>query len=345
MTTSPEATNAETTDAANTDSTAVSNFISAATAAANAPGDVDPLAAYLSQYEKDEFADEAQEYLSDEEVAAEIAAQVSPDTTEDAEQNESEANPYAEAEQRLLAREEAVRKQENDFELKVKEAVARRTDFRGKKADEVLKSLGFDPELVLKEMMYERASDTNPVKGKLREELRDIHTKRELDSMRAELESARVVEAQRQYFQSIDSGAREYVTTKVDEKVTPIFAEVAKTKPERAHQRVMQVILEDARERLARGEDGEPLSYADAVKRVEADWSELAGVFRSKKEAAVSNDKKAVTVPVTRPVKTTKPVVKPVTELTVEDEINAGIEKAKKTFYQTEAKARGITKR
>lgn len=335
--TGSEATNAE------TGNDAVKNFMAAAAADANKPGEVDPLSAYLAQYETDVFEEEASEYLSDDEVAAEIAAATPGNEVADGEQvdESGEVNPYAEAEARLLAREEAVRKQENDLETRVKEAVSRKLDFRGKNAEDVLKSLGFDPELVLKDMMYQRASDTNPVKAKLREELRDIHTKRELDTMRAELEHSKVVEAQRQYFQSIDDGAREYVT-KVDEKVTPIFAEVAKTAPELAHQRIMQVILEDARDRLAKGEDGEPLSYAEAAKRADAGWSKLAEVLRKKVVAAP--EAKKVGAVAKKPVVTSKPIVKPATELTVEDEINAGIEKAKKTFYQTEARRRGITK-
>jgi hypothetical protein len=237
---------------------------------------------------------------------------------------------------RLMAREEAVRKMEADFEAKVAAAVKAKTpNFKGKDPEDVLKEVGFDPELVLKEMMYKRASDNNPVKAKLKEELRDWHTKKELDSMRLELEKRDAIAEQARYFQTVSSEARKHVES-VDEKVAPVFSKLAKAKTDYAHQRVMQEIVKDAQERLARGEDGEPLSYSDAVSRVEKDLAVLAEVLASKADTT-QGKKSAVVNPA---MKTTKPLVKPVKEPTSDELIQMGIDKALKTFYVEEEKAK-----
>ena len=291
-----------------------------------------------------------EEYIAritaDEETAklAEIRDAPEPETEETEETTEETAGAEETPEvpavatglDRLAAREEEVRKKEVDFDARVTAAVrAKLPDFRGKSPEDVLKLAGWDPDLALKQMMFEKASPDNPVRAKLKDELRDYHTKKEIDSMRAELENRDREATQRQYFQTVTDGARKHVES-VDEKVAPVFAAVAKTKPDYAHQRIMQVIVQDAQTRFARGEDGEPMSYADAVKAVEVELGVVAEALKAKNVSVTKPS-----TPGNTPVLTTKkPIVKPKKELSHEETIQAAIDGAMRVFEREETKSR-----
>lgn len=247
---------------------------------------------------------------------------------------------------RLLAREQEVANKERDFDKRVEAAVLAKTpSLKGKSHEDVLKMAGFDPELVLKQMMYERASDTNPVKAKLKDELRDLHHRKEIESVRAELEKRDAQRAQQEYFQSINDGARQYVTTKVDEKVLPTFALVAKTKPDKMHARVMQVITQDAASRLAKGEDGEPMAYADAAKAVEAELAELAEVIKAGMSGSNTQKKVAATIKASKQPVLNQPIIKKSPSQEVDDEIQTAIQASIGIFHAEEAKAKGVRRK
>lgn len=298
---------------------------------------------YLSEYEDNSFEEEAKQYLENtesdakpdtEDEKSDVKAE-KPDVDTDA---EAEETPEQAGMKRLQAREEEVRNLEKDFENRVASAVkAKIPDFSGKGPADVLKHFGIDPEIAMKQLMYERASDDNPVKAKLKEELRDYQTSLELKAVRAELERRDAEQAQRKYYQDISDGARKYVTDGADEKVAPFFTEVAKAKPDYAHGRVMQVIVQDAQERYARGENGEPLTYSEAAKRVNDDLKVLAEIFRAEKKAVKPNTNATSTTP----AKLDKPVIKPVATSTEEDILENGINHALGVYFKAESKARG----
>jgi hypothetical protein len=297
---------------------------------------------YLTKLDTEADAEEAAKYLSTEESEGAETEVVSNDSETSGGNSETGKAVSEQKEDpglaRLMAREKEVADKERAFEEKVAAAVkSKLPDFRGKGPEEVLKLAGLDPDLALKQMMFEKASDSNPVKAKLREELRDYHTKKELDSMRAELESRDAQARQQQYFQTVNDGARSYVE-KVDEKVAPVFSQLAKAELNYAHQRVMQEIIRDAQSRAARGEDGEPMSYEAAVKAVESDLSILAKVLASKQTDVTPGKKSAVVSPA---MKTSKPLVKQYKEPTSDDLIAKAIEDSVKMFHQEEAKAKG----
>ncbi len=295
---------------------------------------------YLTNLETEADAEEAAKYLTpdkEEKGAEEVVTEV--EEVEAAKEPEKVVATEDEGLKRLMAREKEVADKEKDFDNRLAAAVrAKLPDFRGKGPEEVLKLAGLDPDLALKQMMFEKASDSNPVKAKLREELRDYHTKKELDSMRAELESRDAQARQQQYFQSVNDGARSYVEKSIDEKVAPVFSKLAKAELNYAHQRVMQEIIRDAQSRAARGEDGEPMSYADAVKSVEADLGILAKVLASKETDTTQSKKSAVTSPA---MKTSKPLVKQYKEPTPDELVAKAIEDSVKLYHMEEAKAKG----
>lgn len=288
---------------------------------------------YIAKVEAEENEAALAEMKVDEETEGD--AETVEKTSEEKPLEKSNENKEDPGLQRLMAREEEVRKKEVDFDKRVADAVkAKLPDVRGKSPAEVLKSLGIDPDLALKQMMYEKASPDNPVRAKLGEELRDWNVKRELETMKAQLE-ARDMEAQRsQYFQTVADGARKHVES-VDEKVAPVFAEVAKAKPDYVHKKIMQVIISDAKDRLARGEDGDPLSYADAVKAVEEDFKVIAEAL-SKKETGKTQSKSVASPALTMK----KPIVKPKANLSHDDMIQAAISQAMGVYEKEENKAR-----
>lgn len=294
------------------------------------------LSAFISNLENEASQEEADEVLKADETEVTDSAVASEETATEV----TETPEVKSGLDRLATREAEIRKLEQDYGLKLKdfdakvaEAVkSKLPDFSNKNPEDILSHFGMDPELAMKEMMFRKVKDDSPLKAKLAADLKDYHTKKEITQLKADLERRDAERAQAEYFQSIHSGARKYVDT-VDEKETPNFAKVAKTKPDLAHGRIMRVIITDAQERLARGESGDPLSYAEAAKVVEADLKDLAEIFM-----AGTAPTKASTV-AAKTLKVTKPTVKPVAEPTIEDLINAGIESGKKTYYLEEQRA------
>lgn len=233
---------------------------------------------------------------------------------------------------RLASREAKLRESEQSFEQKVAAAVqAKLPDFRGKSTDDILKHFGVDPDLAFKQMMYDRASDTNPVKARLREELRDHATKKELDQLKKQIEDrdrqAAESTAAAQYFDNYSAGLRKHVTEKVDEKVAPNVALAFKAKPDYVHSRLLKEVTRDAQEKLARGApDGKELTFEEAVKALEEDWSVLAEAIASKTTATKPVNSSAKSPVASRPVvKPVPPAANPFDESEIDRQIQIAV--------------------
>ena len=187
-----------------------------------------------------------------------------------------------------------------------------------------LTKLGVDSERVMKSLLYSKLPDNHPSKAKLREELRDLDTRRQMRTLEDKLASKDRETAQRVEYEKTVTELGKYVNTlKEGSEHLPTVSKVAKDNLEYLNKRVLREIVEDARERYLRGETGDPLTFETAASRVEEDLSVLAKLFGSKppSENTVGDIKKSTEAPEIPSV--TKPKLPPPNrvkkELTIED--------------------------
>lgn len=243
----------------------------------------------LAEYEttaKAENAENLKSELAAFDTGEEESAEGSTEVEASAETPEVEAKSEEkdDALSRITEREEALRTKESDFEKRVAAEVERRSP-KFKDEDEVLEHYKVDREFLFKRMLFERAKD-GPLKDQLKDELRDYHTNKELDKLRNEIKQKETVSANQAFYNKVVSDTRKEVES-VDSKQFDVIHQLVKAgKVDYVHSKVIAEISKDASDRLARGEDGDILSAAEAMRRVEEDLRNLAEVFKAKKDAA-----------------------------------------------------------
>jgi hypothetical protein len=206
---------------------------------------------------------------------------------------------------RLAEREEALRKNEADFDKRVAAAVeAKLPKFTADDEEEILKHYGVDEDLLFKKLLYKNASDGEH-KTKLGQELKEYNTKKEIKALRDEIKQKEQIAANKAFYEEVVSTARKNVE-KVDQKELPtLHALVSAGKTQYVHDKVLQEITKDAQARFAKGEQGDVLSSLEALKRVESDLKTLAEVFKANTKPAPANVKPKVGTPVSN-----KPITK-----------------------------------
>lgn len=160
------------------------------------------------------------------------------------------------------------------------------------------KALGKDPTTIIKLAMAQQLGDEAP--AALKEFARDATFKRRI----AELESRDQAREQErraaEYFNTIQAGARQYVTTVGDS--TPTLSLAAKADPDYVRDEIMEEIVTEARKQAATNPNGEPISYEEAASRVEKRFARMAKLFQVQNGTtpATKNVKKPMTPPATK---------------------------------------------
>jgi hypothetical protein len=201
----------------------------------------------------------------------------------------------------------------------------------------VMTALGQDPAHMIKLALAQQLGDKAP--PELQEFAKNYARDREVADLRAQIARSEQSRAQQDYFNSVVNGAREYVSKSVGDS-TPTLAIVAKANPERAHKEIMEEIQRDAQTRGATDPNGEPLTYPEAAKRVEArmaEWKSLLGVQNSMSTASTKSTQKpnGTTPPQSKPP--AKPLRPWEQKNNLEDQ---GIQDALREFHKMEAAAR-----
>lgn len=260
---------------------------------------------------------------------------------------------------RIIAREVALQSKEAAFNAQASEFAALkeevetlRTQMPAKDVQErlthspseVLKSLGHNPEEIVRVMIAEQLKAAGkPVPPELEKELEKAEAKRqsalhqrELQELRNQIEESKRAQESTTLLNTVAAGAREYVKT-VDSKALPTLAGIVAVNPERANQEIMEEILSDARARAAADPNGQFMTYQEAAKRVETRLTELKSLFGP----ASTPTKQAPGKPNTPPQP--KPPVRPLKpwEKRGQDLENEGIEAATREFFRQEAIAKG----
>lgn len=249
--------------------------------------------------------------------------------------------------ERLVARELAAKERETAAERKIAElkqleaSLAKYKDLKPTKdlAEMMdldpygaLKSLGKDPDTVIKLALAQQLGDNAP--ASLKEFAKEASTKREIAQLKAQLAAEAQSRAAQEYFNTIHSGARQYVTSVGDS--TPTLALVAKADPDYARDEIMEEIVSEAKRQAATDPNGEPISYEEAAKRVEKRFARLAKLINVRNGTTPAN--KTGTKPRVAPPNP-KPAAKPLlpwqAQKTSVDEL--GIQEAIRAYEQAEA--------
>lgn len=266
----------------------------------------------------------------------------------EAEDDEDEDPKLARGVSRLVARELAAKERESAANEAVKKLEGLRAELAGYKGVKsvqeltsiasndpigAIKQLGHDPETFIRLAMAQHMGDEAP--PALKEFARDAAVKREIADLRKQVQDRDRASAAAEYFNSVKAGAREYVTTKLG-KATPTLAALAGSDPDLVHDDIMEVIVRDSQSRAAQDPNGEPMTYEEAAKRVEARYARLAGSLGGPKKKVVAPQigKK----PVAKSPPQSKPAARPIAPwLQKEDSFEDGINAALREYDRVEA--------
>lgn len=189
---------------------------------------------------------------------------------------------------RLAAREKQFREERDAFE-KEKSGYLKLDSFRDS-PHKALKALGFDPQMVMKQILFETMDDSNPVKAQLKTQLSEWTTKRDIDALRKQLED-RDIAAKRQaeaasYYKSVEDTVSKYTDTfrDKDNMTLPSLSTIGKKDSAYLKELILDEIISDARYRLSNGDDGDPITHEEAASRLEKKLAKLATFFSTKPE-------------------------------------------------------------
>lgn len=182
----------------------------------------------------------------------------------------------------LATREQALvagEKNRAELEARVKELEARQVpaDLVGalhNAPGATLRAMGLDPDNFVKLYLAEKMGDKAP--PALRDSIRTTAQDQKIARLEQELTNYQRTQQAQAYIARVEAGAREHVTKLGDSKDAPTVAKVAKANPDRVTREIMDEIRADAREKMGRDPNGQPLSYEEAARRVEARWADVA---------------------------------------------------------------------
>lgn len=265
----------------------------------------DAFNSFLSELEGNDFEARAAAALAKEDAPVEDEGEAPPaEDTPPAPDKEEDRGI-----ERIAAREKELREKLEKFESEKKAWEVEKTKLKAPtgidpqqlvdgltfEPDKVFTALGIDSDMLMKSLLVAKLPDDNPAKNKLRAELKDMETKRELRTLKKQLED-KDAQAQRvsQYNEMV-AGVDSYVKVLTEGKAEssknlPTLSKVATANSKYVNDRILREIMVDARERYFQGDNGDPISYEEAAKRVE---SELAILAKSLGSTNVPAEKKA----------------------------------------------------
>lgn len=321
----------------------------------------------ISEIEEEYISSEAPEFTEEELTDPEDLGPESRETKpEEPEQPETESPEITKGLERIVAREVALQAKEAAFTAREARAAAlerENADLRAKlpSADlydkfnfsptEALKSLGQDPETVVRLMIAEQLeAKGQEVPAALKDFVKDAKRERrikELEYREAQRDKTQALQAE---YTAVLLGAKEYVSgftgDAKDAKVAalnksmPVLTKIAKTSPDRVHREIMEEITRDAQARMATDPTGQPITYEEAARRAEARVAEYSAYFTMEPLASTTpGAKPAETGPKKVLPPQNKPPIKPLRpwEKKGDDEMARALAEAEREFHRVEA--------
>lgn len=254
----------------------------------------------------------------------------------------------------IQAREARVQALETEVaELRKKQPAQEIFEQFGHSPTAAVQALGHDPETTVRLMIAEQLeAKGQEVPPALKEFVKDAKRERRIKELEFR-EAQRVRQAAlQQEFNAVHAGGREYVKTFTGDtkdakvaglvKTMPVLAKLARANQDEAHREIMEEIATDARARYAADPNGQPITYEEAAKRVEARLSKYQALFTAEPSGPGTNapNKQA---PGQKPIPPqNKPPVRPLKpwEKRGDDEMARALADAEREFHRVEAQNR-----
>lgn len=195
--------------------------------------------------------------------------------------------------ERLVAREVELRERETRVSGTEKEVEALRTRLRELEprafSEELLnkiklspqdglRAIGLDPDEIIRTALAEKIGDR--ADPQTRELLERTRLRKEMESLKAQVQEAERRTAAQAYFNQVANGARGFLSQESEvSKHAPIVAQVARVNPDRVYQEIMEEITRDAAVRSRQEPNGDVIPYSEAAKRVEARWGAMKALL------------------------------------------------------------------
>ena len=206
-----------------------------------------------------------------------------------------------------------------------------------------IKAIGQDPDEFLKLAVAQQLGDTAP--DELKDFAKNSSTRREIAALKRKLAEQDRAKAAQEFFNSVQSGAREHVAKNVGDS-TPTLAVIAKADPDRAVREIMEEITRDAQVRAASDPDGEPLAYAEAAARVEARMAQYRQYFAPGPNSTNTATTQSKQKPESKVPPQSKPPTKPIATWQKSDDImEQGIQEAMREYHRSESARRELRRR
>lgn len=209
-------------------------------------------------------------------------------------QENSEPDPAERGLERLVAKEIDLRERENKIASAQEEIKALRSrlselepraitpellDKIKLSPQDGLRAIGLDPDEVVRAALMEKLGDKANT-PEMKEMMERVRLRKEMDALRAQVQMAERQKAAREYYETVASGAKAYVSN-IDglSKHAPTVAQVAKTNPDRVHAEIMEEISRDAAYRAQAEPNGDVITYQEAAQRVDKRWSAMRALL------------------------------------------------------------------
>lgn len=178
-------------------------------------------------------------------------------------------------EERLTERESKVKEYEDRIrELESRQIPADLTEELRLRPTATLEGIGIDvDELVRVAIAEKMAKVKGSVPPELQSKIDANRTQAQIRALEGKLISQAREKAQREFYDKVDSDARDYLKG-IKAETHPLLSEISKVDSSRAHKEIMQEIIDDARLRASREPNGQLLTYDEAAKRVETRWAD-----------------------------------------------------------------------
>lgn len=189
-------------------------------------------------------------------------------------------------------------------------------DLRGQPR-KALEAAGYDPDHLVRVILAEKLqAQGKEVPKELRDEIRAADQEYRYKKQEQKIAQLEQDRKGREFVAKVESEARQYIKGMTElkpefSKHAPTVAKVAKADPERVYAEIMDEISRDANARR-REPNAQLISYAEASKRVEARWAQMAKLLGGavpKDDASTTADEKTGTKSATG-ASNKKPIVK-----------------------------------
>lgn len=146
---------------------------------------------------------------------------------------------------------------------------------------DTLQRLGLNPDSVIRAALAQKLGDkADPALLRAVEDANaQASTDAKISALESQLHRMSQEAARRAYFDQVNADGAKHIQGLGDKPDLPTVSRVAKSNGARVHAEMMEEIVRDAQARVAREPGAAPITFDEALKRVERRWSEYSTLF------------------------------------------------------------------